>query len=151
MKDWKVRQEIYHRLTAHIDRGDDLDNFEVIEEHEPEKILQRALEYPFIQRHELYYPGKSFAIAVIYARLLEKLFKEDPIEALRDPMLLYGNDPFFKTYDECPEVYDQLLQQLPQTVEFDDPQWSDDMKRTLQYFKDEFMLEKEPLYADSNA
>jgi hypothetical protein len=140
MKEWKVRQEIYHRLTSQTNRGDNFSDMNVIFEWDDNSIVRRALEYPILQNEYLYYPGKSFAIAVIYAQLLSKHFNEDLIDLLNDPNLLFGNDPYFKTYNEAKEIYDRILKEFPELSLNEASQFSKDMNKTLTYFKQEFMI-----------
>ncbi|MFN8847102.1 MAG: hypothetical protein ACK5V3_11190 [Bdellovibrionales bacterium] len=142
MKEWKIRQELYHRLTAHSDRGDDFEQMQIVFEWDEDSIVQRALEYPIFQNENLYYPGKSYAVAIIYAQLLSKHFNENLIELLDDPQLLFGNDPYFKTYSEAKEIYDRILKEFPDLNLSKPAEYSEDMNRTLQYFKEEFMLEE---------
>ena len=71
MKEWKVRHKLFHMLYQGEDLGDDLSKETIIFEEEDKKIIQRALEYPVKQTKELYYPGKSYAVAIIFAKLLE--------------------------------------------------------------------------------
>ena len=73
------------------------------EEWESEKIVQRAIEYPTIQSVKLFYPGKSYAVALIFAKLLELHFNEDFYTALDDPMLLLGNDPVIANRAAIPQ------------------------------------------------
>ncbi len=141
MKDWKVRQKIYHQLNPYDEIGDDLKKQKLVEEWDPEVIVQRALEYPFVQSETLSYPGKSFAVAVIYAQLIAAHFKEEIRELLNDPELLFGNDPYFQIYQEAPQIYDRILEKFPKILASENV-WSDDMRLTLQYFQSEFLLEE---------
>jgi hypothetical protein len=140
MKEWKIRQEIYHRLTSQTDRGDNFADMNVVFEWDDNSIVRRALEYPVLQNENLYYPGKSYAIAVIYAQLLAKHFKEDIVDLLNDPDLLFGNDPYFKTYCEAKEIYDRILKEFPPLNLDETSHFSQDMNKTLNYFKQEFMI-----------
>ncbi len=75
-------------------------------------------EYNDIIRHfhekvdQWIYPAKSYFVAVCYASWIVEDYSEDLIELLKDPMLLAGNDPYFKTYDEDPNTYDKILKDI---------------------------------------
>ena len=55
------------------------------------------------------YPSKSYMVAICYARWLSEEFGNNPIDYLNDIDLLFGNDPYFVTYDEDTITYDQIL------------------------------------------
>jgi hypothetical protein len=122
--------------------GDDLKNETIIEEWDTTTIIERALEYPFKQTKELYYPAKSYAIATTYAILLSKYFDGNISDYLSDPELLAGNDPYFKTYDEASLIYDNLIVRFLPMLRSSDGFWdhSENYKRTLDYFHKEFLL-----------
>jgi hypothetical protein len=151
MKAWQIRHRLFHQLFQGEDLGDDLSKFTVIEEHSPDDIVRRALEYPVIQRPELYYPGKAYCVAVTFAKLLEIHFGEDFHECLRDPMLLYENPPFHKTYDEDPQTYERIISRFPWHLITDRASASPDFQKTLEYFELEFLLhEKTRMFAPEN-
>lgn len=104
MKDWKLKQEIYHRL--HQNHSDDLNQVDIVHTH---YIKEDALKHFFERIDEWVYPSKSYFVAFCYAHWLSLEYNEDFFELLRDPDLLYGNDPYFKTYEEDPETYDFLF------------------------------------------
>lgn len=107
MKEWKLYQEMYRRLiTTH---GDDRSNFV---EQESDEIVEPALQF-FRERGQVaVYPAKSYAVAIIYATMLEKVYNEDFYEVLDDPELLGGQDPTFVPYSEDPENYDAIIEGL---------------------------------------
>ena len=104
MKEWKIKQEIYHRLNK--EHGDDLRNVEIVIS---QNVKEDALRHFFERVDEWIYPSKSYFVAFCYAYWIKVEYNEDFWELLNDPDLLYGNDPYFKTYDEDPEVYDFLF------------------------------------------
>lgn len=140
MKDWHIRHRIFHQLFKDMDMGDDLSKETIIEEFEEEVIVQRAIDYPKLQTRELYYPGKSFAVAVIFAKLLEKHFKEDFLTSLDDPLLLYGNDPYFVPYHEAPQIYDQIIKNFPFNLLESPLLGSENFQKTCEYFEKEFLI-----------
>lgn len=109
MKEWKIRQEIYHRLIQ--DHGDDL-NQQSIEISQ--NIAGTAIRYFNERDIGWIYPGKSYAVAVLYAWWLSQDFNEDFIQLLDDPDLLHGNDPYFVPYSQDPENYVKIIAAIPQ-------------------------------------
>lgn len=131
MEDWKVRQEIYHRV--HQEHSDDLNDKHV---EVSDNIVGNAIRY-FKERDVGWiYPAKSYMVGICYARWLAENFGGRPVEYLEDPDLLYGNDPYFVEYSRDPRTYHQILNAVG--WHFDDSQgMCPDVK---QYFKEEFML-----------
>lgn len=108
MKDWKVNQELFHRLNK--EHRDDLNEVDVvISENVKEEALRHFIEHV----DEWIYPAKSFVVAYCYAAWLTEDFAEDFWLLLNDPDLLYGNDPHFVTVSEDHEgVYDFLMENV---------------------------------------
>lgn len=109
MQEWKIRQELYHRLNK--DHDDDLNRIDFI--YNEENVEWDALRHFEEKVPDWLYPAKSYFVAFCYAYWISVDFKEDFWTLLRDPMLLAGNDPFFKTYDEDPAVYNLLFDYIP--------------------------------------
>jgi hypothetical protein len=143
MKEWRIRQQLFHSLLGERGHGDDLGVARIIEETDPGTVIRRALEYPRIQRAELYYPGKSFAVAISFAKLLEIHFGEPLLEALNEPMLLAGNDPYFRCYSEARKIYDPVLARFPWELIMSPKLASPDFQKTMEYFEREFLLHPE--------
>lgn len=137
---WKMRSKIYHMMTP--DPGDDLGKETIIEEWDHGIIHNRAREYCRKQTTELYYPAKSYAIATVYAILLEKHFGGNAKDYLKDPELLAGNDPYFEPlsddnwhlYSDLWLWYDEVLNDWPESL------YCENFKKTLDYFYKEFLL-----------
>lgn len=56
-------------------------------------------------------PGKIYAVAVVYAKLLAEHFPDTTLlEQLDRPDLLYGNSPGFQRYSARPAIYDAIIQ-----------------------------------------
>ena len=143
MTDWKVRQQIYHQVFSSSGFDDDLEN-EVIEfDDDSNVIIQKALEYPVKQTATLYYPGKSYSIAIIYALLLKRHFGVDIYRSLKDPELLFGNDPYFVTYDQDEETYDAILKSFPVHYLEEPCLGCENFQLTHDYFLKEFLLHEE--------
>lgn len=129
MQDWKINQEIYHRLqTIH---SDDLNSVDIVYS---DNVKEDALRHFFEKVDEWIYPSKSYVVAFCYAYWISRDFGEDFWQLLNDPDLLYGNDPYYKTFNESPEVYDYL---------FDNVDWPIPMQGMVpdiyEYYKDEIL------------
>lgn len=127
MQEWKIKQDIYHRLNK--DHKDDLNNVEIVIS---DNIKIDALKHFFEKVDEWIYPAKSYVVAYCYAYWISVDFNEDFWQLLNDPDLLYGNDPYFKTYDEDPETYDFL---------FDNIDWPIPMKGMIPDIKEYYDAE----------
>tara|TARA_B110000503_G_scaffold16382_1_gene23308 strand:+ start:4078 stop:4485 length:408 start_codon:yes stop_codon:yes gene_type:complete len=111
MKDWKARQAAYHAYTSmmNIEHTDDLNKFETVISSD---IVKNALRHFKEHVNEWIYPAKSYAVAICYAKWLERDYGEDFYAALDDEDLLFGNDPYFKPYYESKSEYDAILAEL---------------------------------------
>lgn len=129
MKEWKVRQEVYHRLNE--EHGDDLNcvEIEIVDD-----VVASAIRYFTETEVGWLYPSKSYVVAILYAKWLHEEFNEDFITALDDPDLLYGNDPYFVTYSQDKENYIKIIAALPNSM---DGGMIPDIRN---YFEKEFML-----------
>lgn len=105
MKEWQIKQEIYHRLNP--EPVDDLNKLESI--YTEENIKEDALKHFHERVEDLIYPAKSYFVAYCYAYWISVDYNEDFWELLNDPDLLAGNDPYYKTYDEDSKIYDFLF------------------------------------------
>lgn len=86
---------------------DALENFDIVVDHDD--LVVPAVAYFTDPQDVLVYPAKSYAVALIYARLLWEHFNEAFFEVLDDPDLLYGNDEYFVPYSQDPTTYDAIL------------------------------------------
>lgn len=143
MKDWHIRHRIFHQIFKNMDLGDDLSKETIIEEFDKNSIIKRALEYPDVQTKELYYPGKSYAVGLIYAKLLEKEFGENFKECLNDSKLLYENDPYFIPYSEDKDTYDSIIEYFPFHYLDNLDLATSNFKKTVEYFYKEFLIHPE--------
>ncbi len=107
VKEWKIRQALYHKLNN--DYADDLKKVKI---QFSKDITENAIRYFYNKNMGFIYPSKSYVVAICYAHWLSKDFGEDFIELLNDKDLLYGNDPYFKTYDEDTYTYDEILKKI---------------------------------------
>lgn len=104
MKDWKIRQEIFHRLNTNHE--DDLKNHQI---EISDNIVEDAINYFTTTRLGWVYPAKSYVVAICYAKWLNQYFGEDFYESLNDPTLLYENDPYFVPYEHDRDTYNDIL------------------------------------------
>lgn len=107
MEEWKVRQELYHRL--HKNYIDDLRDVEITI---TQNIVEDAVDYFFNSNKGWIYPSKSYMVAICYAKWLSEQFGGLPEDYLNDETLLYNNDPFFIEYSRDPETYHKILQRI---------------------------------------
>jgi len=104
MKEWQIRQEIYHRL--HRNHEDDLSTQDI---QITENVVEDAVRYFKEQNIGWIYPAKSYMVSICYAKWLSEEFGGEPMEYLNDPNLLFGNDPYFVEYDKDPQTYENIL------------------------------------------
>ena len=133
MEEWKVRQEVYHRL--HKDHSDDLNNIEVII---TEDVVNHAVDYFVNKQKGWVYPSKSYMVAICYAKWLAEHFGGIPEDYLNDSELLYKNDPFFIEYSRDPETYHRILNKINGWF-FDET--SGMVPDVKQYFVKEFLID----------
>jgi hypothetical protein len=107
MQEHKFRQDIYHRL--HRYHSDDLNQQDIVIDDD---IIGTAVDYFCRSDLGWVYPGKSYMVAICYARWLSQHYGDNPLTYLVDPDLLYGNDPYYVAYSEDPETYDQILESI---------------------------------------
>jgi hypothetical protein len=131
MKDWKVRQEIYHRLNKDYDDDLKTKNIEITK-----NVVENAIRYFKETNIGWIYPSKSYMVGICYARWLSENFEGNPIEYLNDSELLYNNDPYFLPYEKDIKTYNEILNHIG---------WNFDEKKGMvpdvkEYFVKEFML-----------
>lgn len=132
MDEWRVRQEIYHRLK-NGEYDDDLNKCEI---KLTENVVEEAIDYFYTKNKGWVYPAKSYMVGICYSKWLSEKFGGSPFEILDNPNLLYCNDPFFKPYSEDKETYDKILEKVT---------WDFDKQKGMCpdvwcYFMDEFLI-----------
>ena len=105
IKEWKVKQELFHRLNKFHD--DDLSLHEITIEKD---VVNWAIKYFETNEIGWVYPAKSYVVGICYARWINEDYNEDFYEVLNDPDLLHGNDPYFVNYLEDKENYDKIIE-----------------------------------------
>ncbi len=131
MKEWKIRQNIFHRLNHKHDDDLSLHSVEVTE-----NIVDNAVKYFTTTELGWVYPAKSYVVAICYARWLNEYFAEDFYDALNDPDLLFGNDPFYVPYEQDKYTYNKILE----TIGFDFDETAGIVPDVKSYFMKEFDL-----------
>lgn len=141
MKEWKMRREMFYSSKQNFDDLLEDTSLEIHESTDEEDIVNDAIRYLTEHRESLYYPGKSFAVAIVYAILIKEHFNEDFYETLSDPELLF-DDPYFQTYMDAKDVYDSIIDQIPDyhPEDYDTLPY---LSRTVEYFYEEFLLDED--------
>lgn len=87
----------------------------------------------FLTESELIYPAKSYFVAIIYAKCLEKYFGGSFFEYLNDPELL-PDDTYFKVYSQDKSTYDNIINRIGDIWKYPS------ICKTVNYFKKEFLI-----------
>lgn len=132
MKQWKINQEIYHRLNTIHD--DDLNNlkYEITD-----NVVEYAVKYFTDKDIGWIYPSKSYMVAICYAKWLSQIYGGKELDYLNEDDLLYSNDPYFVPYDQDSQTYDKILNEIGGWF-FDESKGI--VPDVRQYFVKEFML-----------
>lgn len=133
MKQWKYKQQLYHLTTEY---NDAIETKEYIIRPDKSQLVEDVVLYFKEDSDILIYPSKSYAVAIIYAKLLEQHFNENFYEVLDDPKLLYNNDKFFVPYSQDKKTYDEAIAQI--NLSFKDVPSQVDI--TIDFFKKEFFI-----------
>jgi hypothetical protein len=104
MKDWKVKQEIFHRLNNKYE--DDLNDKDIELNAD---IVENAVKYFTTTELGWVYPAKSYVVGICYAKWISELYSENFYDLLNDGDLLYGNDPYFTPYNQNKKDYDAII------------------------------------------
>lgn len=87
----------------------------------------------FLTESELIYPAKSYFVAIVYAKCLEKYFGGSFFEYLNDPELL-PDDTYFKVYSQDKSTYDNIINRIGDIWKYPS------ICKTVNYFKKEFLI-----------
>lgn len=108
MKDYKAYQYIYNRTHEHEDFIEE----DYVYADTDQEILKYGVAYFYEDLSRLYYPAKSYSVAIIYSYLISKNFHENFYEVLNDEDLFCGNDRFFTPYQERKPLYDYIIKSI---------------------------------------
>jgi hypothetical protein len=134
MLNWKIQQEIYHKLNQYHDDDLSLHNIEITD-----NIIRDAIKYFTTTELGWVYPAKSYVVGICYAKWLKQYFAEDFYEVLNDSNLLFGNDPYFVPYEKDKITYDTILK----NVSFDFDETLGIVPDIKKYFIEEFLIDDE--------
>lgn len=87
----------------------------------------------FLTESELIYPAKSYFVAIVYAKCLEKYFGGNFFEYLNDSELL-PDDTYFKIYFQDKSTYDNIINRIGDIWQYPS------ICKTVNYFKKEFLI-----------
>lgn len=99
------------------------------------KLVEQIVEF-FKTESKLIYPAKSYFVAIVYAKCLEKYFKQDFYQSLNDIELL-PDDEYFIPYNKSKEIYDKVLREIGDIWQYKS------IEKTVNYFKQEFLIRGE--------
>lgn len=88
----------------------------------------------FKTESKLIYPAKSFFVAIVYAKCLEKYFKQDFISSLSDSELLPDDIDFIPYNEKTKDIYDAILERIGDIWKYKS------IEKTENYFKQEFLI-----------
>ena len=128
---WRNRRKLSYLMFDFDDRNlvteyVDLDN---------PGLIDMVLDF-FINGSKLIYPAKSYFVAIVYAKCLEKYFNEPFYRSLNYDDLL-PDDDYFVTYEENKQVYDIILKRL----DLNNILELESTRKTIAYFKQEFLID----------
>lgn len=121
------------QLAYLFNEWDDKQESHVDEQADDEKIVL-AVAYFFKHGSLLIQPYKSYFVAIVYARCMERYFGKNFWECLDDRELLF-DDMYYDRYTDNPEVYHKIVDLIPDIWQYSS------IESTVNYFKKEFLVE----------
>lgn len=137
MKEWKFRQELFHRLnpvTPDMYGPDDIEMMKSTSSNNIIAVVSRYMQGWIPEK--VIYPAKSYFVAIVYSRLLRDHFGENPYMVLNDSDLLHQNDPYFIPYEDAIHIYDAILD----TFGWDFDLTLGEIPDVQNYFNEEFQI-----------
>ena len=128
--DWKYRRKLSYLINDFNDTGLD---YTVKKYGSDEELVNEIVDF-FISGSKLIYPAKSYFVAIVYAKLLEKHFDENFYDSLDNKELL-PDDYFFVPYNRNRNVYNAVLSRIGNPLEYKAAE------KTKEYFYQEFLLD----------
>lgn len=129
---WRDRR----KLSYLMHEFDDIRLDVTVKEMSAPRIMKTVVRF-FEEGSELLYPAKSYFVAIVYAKLLEKHFGVPFMDALNMDDLL-PDDKWFLPYRKAKVIYDGVLTGIPE-----DFLKLPSTKKTTAYFMQEFLLEND--------
>ena len=128
--DYKERRKLSYLINAF----DDIDLDYIYIKQSKEDLVKLIIKF-FNTESLLIYPAKSYFVAIVYAKCIEKYFHINFYDALNDEELL-PDDKYFKTYDESKDIYDKVLESIGDIYQYDS------IDKTVKYFKQEYLIDE---------
>ena len=128
--DYKERRKLSYLINAF----DDIDLDYIYIKQSKEDLIKLIIKF-FNTKSLLIYPAKSYFVAIVYAKCIEKYFHINFYDALNDEELL-PDDKYFKTYDESKDIYDKVLESIGDIYQYDS------IDKTVKYFKQEYLIDE---------
>lgn len=138
MKQHKFNQINFNLLGSFSDKLEATD-YKVVTD--TEKVIEGAVLYLTLPTQKIEFPAKSYAVALIYAHLLEIHFNESFYGSLSDAELFCGNDVHFVPYSRSPEIYEEILRQIGGADSLLKYRELPQIQTTLFYFSEEFGID----------
>ena len=126
--DYKERRKLSYLINAFDDIGLDY----IYIKQSKEDLIKLIIKF-FNTKSLLIYPAKSYFVAIVYAKCIEKYFHINFYDALNDEELL-PDDKYFKTYNESKDIYDKVLESIDNIYKYDS------IDKTVKYFKQEYLI-----------
>ena len=128
--DYKERRKLSYLINAF----DDIDLDYIYIKQSKEDLIKLIIKF-FNTESLLIYPAKSYFVAIVYAKCIEKYFHINFYDALNDEELL-PDDKYFKTYNESKDIYDKVLESIGDIYQYDS------IDKTVKYFKQEYLIDE---------
>ena len=128
--DYKERRKLSYLINAF----DDIDLDYIYIKQSKEDLVKLIIKF-FNTESLLIYPAKSYFVAIVYAKCIEKYFHINFYDALNDEELL-PDDKYFKTYNESKDIYDKVLESIDNIYKYDS------IDKTVKYFKQEYLIDE---------
>ena len=126
--DYKERRKLSYLINVFDDIGLDY----IYIKQSKEDLIKLIIKF-FNTKSLLIYPAKSYFVAIVYAKCIEKYFHINFYDALNDEELL-PDDKYFKTYNESKDIYDKVLESIDNIYKYDS------IDKTVKYFKQEYLI-----------
>ena len=126
--DYKERRKLSYLINTFDDIGLDY----IYIKQSKEDLIKLIIKF-FNTESLLIYPAKSYFVAIVYAKCIEKYFHINFYDALNDEELL-PDDKYFKTYNESKDIYDKVLESIDNIYKYDS------IDKTVKYFKQEYLI-----------
>ena len=126
--DYKERRKLSYLINVFDDIGLDY----IYIKQSKEDLIKLIIKF-FNTESLLIYLAKSYFVAIVYAKCIEKYFHINFYDALNDKELL-PDDKYFKTYNESKDIYDKVLESIGDIYKYDS------IDKTVKYFKQEYLI-----------